>query len=283
MEESLAPTLKSLLGKARRAWSRFEKGEEDGLHDFRVSVRRLHTLLKAFRKSIKGKLPKKQIQGLKAIIAASNRSRDQEVWLAWLEAHKERLEPQAAQTLEREIARLRSRLNALRRRIRFEFRRPFQDLCESLRTHCRLCRVRAGTAKEMVQEYSQEVRRRLSRLESERQKGRIHKARISVKRLRYLLEPLAGAPDLKKAVEDLRSAQGILGQIHDLHVFSAQAIRIAPEELPRLMKEERRSLFETLRKTCLKRCLALCRGLALRAPSIRWRAEEASDPWPPSR
>src|SRR5438552_3866891 len=63
-----------------------------------------------------------------------------------------------------------------------------------------------------------------------RYRGSCSAARIAVKRLRYLLEPLAAErPPLARMLESLKQLQTLLGELHDLHVLGA-ALGVAVAE-----------------------------------------------------
>ncbi len=47
----------------------------------------------------------------------------------------------------------------------------------------------------------------------------LHKARIHIKHLRYLIEPLAALPPMAEAIAVLKSLQTTLGDLHDLYVM----------------------------------------------------------------
>jgi len=72
------------LGEARAACTRLaNESDRDALHDFRVAVRRLRTVLRAFRRELKT-VPKKLERQLRDLTRATSGGRDAEVQLAWL-------------------------------------------------------------------------------------------------------------------------------------------------------------------------------------------------------
>jgi CHAD domain-containing protein len=63
----------------------------------------------------------------------------------------------------------------------------------------------------------------LTRIRGESDVDEVHRARIVVKRLRYLLEPVARRNRRAGAlVRQLKEAQDLLGEHHDMHVLSAE-------------------------------------------------------------
>jgi len=66
------------------------------------------------------------------------------------------------------------------------------------------------------------ARRALDRIEHHTQVALIHRARIKVKRLRYLLEALEHrSPHRSRALKQLRLLQEALGELHDAHEMSS--------------------------------------------------------------
>lgn len=69
---------------------------------------------------------------------------------------------------------------------------------------------------------------RLSAIQTSQDQALAHAARIAGKRLRYLLEPIAGAVDGAGAlVKRLRDLQDTIGEMHDVHVMAADVILAA--------------------------------------------------------
>src|SRR3954466_166851 len=71
------------LDEVRSAYDRFIEGDEDGLHDLRVALRRLRSWLRAFRPEVSDTLRPKTRRRLASLAAATNGARDAEVGLAW--------------------------------------------------------------------------------------------------------------------------------------------------------------------------------------------------------
>ena len=66
-----------------------------------------------------------------------------------------------------------------------------------------------------------------------------HAARISCKRLRYLIEPYKDDPAVDKLVQRLKALQDVLGELHDTHLAMAEAAEL-PEVRARLsIRQER--------------------------------------------
>ena len=73
---------------------------------------------------------------------------------------------------------------------------------------------------EKLRRQSARLRERLLPIASASDQEACHAARIEAKRLRYLLEPVAGyVPAGKRAVRSLKELQDVLGEMHDLEVL----------------------------------------------------------------
>src|SRR5262245_22033311 len=85
-----------LLQEAEEALSRLES-EEDGeaLHDFRVALRRLRSVIRAYKPYLKGSAKKKLRGQLSELADSTNAARDLEVQLEWLTKRAKELEPEA--------------------------------------------------------------------------------------------------------------------------------------------------------------------------------------------
>src|SRR5712691_4551034 len=78
-----------LLADAAQARERLNRpGDAEALHDFRVGLRRVRSVLRAYRPHLKGSTPRKLRRRLKQLAQASGASRDLEVHLAWLAEQK---------------------------------------------------------------------------------------------------------------------------------------------------------------------------------------------------
>ena len=78
-----------LLADAAQARERLNlRGDAEALHDFRVGLRRVRSVLRAYRPHLEGSIPRKLRRRLKQLAQASGASRDLEVHLAWLTEQK---------------------------------------------------------------------------------------------------------------------------------------------------------------------------------------------------
>jgi hypothetical protein len=108
VREGVARVAREYLGDAESALGRLRNARDiEALHDFRVAVRRLRSLLRAYRRWIGRAGGKKVRRRLRDLGQATNAGRDAEVQVAWLEAQRAAL-----------ARRERSGLNWLLRRLR---------------------------------------------------------------------------------------------------------------------------------------------------------------------
>lgn len=205
--------------------------DTEALHDFRVGMRRLRSWLRAYSRDVSDSVGKKAMRRLGALTAVTTDSRDIEVHLQWLKAESVTLKP-----AERVGARwLTTRLRTEQRRADAALREGvgggFPELSARLRKKLSRYAVavwdQAGeerwavTGAALVQDAFLTFRRRITSIEDVDDDERAHRARIAGKRLRYLLEPLAGAIDgVPESVEQLKRAQDLLGSMHDTYVFT---------------------------------------------------------------
>jgi CHAD domain-containing protein len=226
----------SLLADARRASDKLEsatgdKKRDDALHDFRVAVRRLRSWLRAFKSWNGDAVSRKHRRRLREIADATATARDATVHLEWL--HDEHRGMGVRQRIGGRW--LRDRLTNCRTdgmeaalAAATDFSAMSAKLERRLGKFCRdieqeeppsLGAVMAAR----VLEASDELRGRLAAIAHDTDVDEAHRARIAAKRLRYVVEPLAALTiDGQAIVESLKSLQDTLGDLHDVHVFSAE-------------------------------------------------------------
>jgi CHAD domain-containing protein len=203
---------------------------EDALHDFRVAVRRLRSWVRAFRRTLKGSISRKQRRQLGEIFHATASARDAAVHLEWMREQRQSLDAphQSAH------AWIRRRLKASRKAgwtaalsaaKRFQRLRP--RLVSGLNGH--------HHAKErepipstgvligrQLMKSSDELERSLAAIENDSDDRRVHRARIKAKRLRYVAEQVAPmVPESDALLKSLVQLQDMLGELHDVHVLAA--------------------------------------------------------------
>jgi CHAD domain-containing protein len=218
----------SHLDEAAAALPRLdEPGDEEALHDFRVALRRLRTVLRAYG-PLAGEAGRKRVRRrLRRLARITTAGRDAEVQLAWLREREGELSAAERPGWRWLVARLESR-RAEASEGRPVIRRAFAKLERRLRRQLGSYQLTidlergagpagptfgAATAA-AIHEELETLERRLSEA-SPAEPDVLHEARINAKRLRYVLEPVAGDGVL---VERLKDLQDRLGELCDARV-----------------------------------------------------------------
>jgi len=232
------------LDEARAACARLDdRGDPEALHDFRVAVRRLRTLVRAFSDELDNAIPKKLERRVRDLARLTTAGRDAEVQLAWLHEVGGRRGPG--------IAWFRTRLEDRRDRAYDEIRRSvphtFRGLERRLRRRFngalaeparRVSPFAPALARELRAE-SSALRQEFAIARSASDADAVHGARVAVKRMRYLLEPVGegGDASARSLVERLKRLQTALGELHDLQIllreFGEAAAEAAAERVRR--------------------------------------------------
>lgn len=213
----------------RKAWSHYceaAKDDPEALHDLRVELRRLRVWLKLSRDVIQTR--KSTRKRLKALARASSSARDREVMLDLLSLAAE--DPNVGTMAERLMA-----LTGVREPVDGE--RLVFDAKLGLKP-----RPRKDTPP-FAEWFSQQLEQMVDAMGGSLSRGAegAHVARIQIKHLRYLVEPMSepfeqAAPMIK----DLKAAQDHLGDLHDLVVFRSRIPTYAgwliAEDLPEALQ-----------------------------------------------
>ena len=224
-----------LLEAAQTTYERLENPDDpEALHDFRVAVRRLRTHLEAHRGRFGKRRTDKLLDQLAELVSATNATRDHEVQCEWLQNQTRR---KGIPKLQREglglvLQELEANNPAASAElpltpIGLEFAKIGKELTQRRWTSpntgpgtvYRGERLSSATARAILK-HAAALRRQLSKLNSLDDVKATHRARLAVKRLRYLLEPLDQViPGTRKAVHDLKRMQDRLGDLRDLQIL----------------------------------------------------------------
>jgi CHAD domain-containing protein len=234
------------LDQATAAQARLADAEDtEALHDFRVGLRRLRSTLRSYRDLLGKSIGKKLAKRLKALADATGEGRDAEVALAWLDevAQSESPPPPSARPGHRW---LRSRLASVRERayaeIAEKIEEDFEPLAERLRERLSVYRAEvrldATAAPRRFGEIAAaelgrlagQIEQEMAAIDSAEDEEDAHRARITGKRIRYLLEPFAAESSAARAaVRKLKQLQEVLGELHDAHVLERTLAEVASE------------------------------------------------------
>jgi CHAD domain-containing protein len=222
--------LLSLLDEATAAAGRLAAPAPDdsALHDFRVAVRRLRSWLRALdgelAQAARGKVHKR----LRTVQELTGASRDAEVGLLWLTEYGAQLSPAAAeagQLLELELSTARQS-EAPRARGLEVFDKVARALREAAQSHVlRLPTIGVASLRPLAWALVEAVREGLLALGTggvaagPEDAAPLHRARIRIKRLRYLVEPLKPWGEARALLKTLKARQELLGELHDRHAL----------------------------------------------------------------
>jgi CHAD domain-containing protein len=209
--------------RARRAV--LHPGNADSVHDFRVALRRLRSILRAFRPVLP--LPKGLRRRLRRLARATDESRNLEIWQAWVGEHANQLTAGQRAGVHWLQAGLRTRRQGTDARMRSQIATWFNRARAELRQVAagRGPKARAQNATVLVQRTLRTgatvLARHLGQISSMCDREAIHEARIAAKRLRYLLEEIEEElPEAGGILVKLEKLQGTLGEVHDAQVFA---------------------------------------------------------------
>jgi CHAD domain-containing protein/CYTH domain-containing protein len=211
-----------------------DPGDPEGLHDFRVAIRRLRSGLQAYRPEVRSTVRKGTLRRLGRVADATRESRDLQAHLAWLAEQRERLAPDERPGLTWLIGHLEERRRRAWDEMRDEIDGNFPRMAERLNDELVTFRTTihlddspprqsmARVTSKRLADAAGRLQRRLSGVQQFTDEEPIHRARIAAKRLRYLLEPFAeGYDDGPAIVDRLKELQDTFGDVHDVHVFGA--------------------------------------------------------------
>lgn len=200
------------------------------LHDFRVAVRKLRSWLRAFDEDLP-RLGKSNLRRLKACAEATNTKRDHDVQVQWLTREARGPSISCRRGARWLMSRFDGRVEAVRKTKDAAIPRDLEKVVESLSsrlsTYSHPVRASENRGLSLAQAISARLvphtrllMEALDDIETVADQRRCHEARITAKRLRYLLEPAAPCVRGGQAtVEKLRALQSALGGVHDLQIL----------------------------------------------------------------
>jgi CHAD domain-containing protein len=241
------------LGAAADARQRLADGADvEALHDLRVGLRRLRSVLRAYGPHLEDSVGKKLRNKVKTLAAATGAARDSEVQIEWLQVRRGRLNPRHRSGVDWLVAWLQARKESAYAEVRGDVASAFDQLQLTLDRRLRRYTTQLYAADErpagmsevtaqLVAAHAGELLAELAGVQSVADEERAHEARIAAKRLRYLLEPLRKDVDgAAERIATLKDLQELLGALHDIAVLSAelrQALELAATERARDLHE----------------------------------------------
>lgn len=253
-EEGARRLALSYLDQAAEARPRLaDPADAEALHDFRVGLRRLRSCLRAYGAYLEDSVPRKLARRLKKLAAATGPGRDTEVQIEWLRGRSPHLSGHHRSGLSWILGRLEERMRHayedMREEIEEEFGRIEKDLRRRLSVYHAEIRLSeaaprftlAEATAGILRRHVEELESHLARVDDAQDQEESHEARISAKRVRYLLEPLVeDLPETAPVVKRFKALQDLLGELHDAHVLEkelAGAVEDAAAERARKILE----------------------------------------------
>lgn len=219
--------------------------EAEALHGFRLAVRRLRSLLKAYQPWLGGTAGRKVQRSLRRLGRATNEGRDAEVRLAWIARERKALSREERRGSRRVIRRLRAArkkgYGAAKGRVRKDYTRAADRLVRRLDRLEHVGPALAEVIPPLVRRQAAELEVRLAAVRDGEDREGAHGARIAGKRLRYLIEPIAKeSSETRLLLDRLKALHGLLGKINDLYLvmetLDQETRRLARAEARRLRK-----------------------------------------------
>ena len=196
-----------------------QQGGRESLHDFRVSVRRLRSLLRNYRRVLH--IDDTLVEQLRGQQQQTNHARDLEVFVAQLQCHcpdhpqlihLQRQLQEAYSQLREELAQIPPSLLNYSLSKRTNKYATLGELCSHIGTQQLL-----------------RMKREFKALRRGWDEALVHLLRIHGKRLRYLLEPFADTPKVSAALKELRQMQDQLGDYRD-HQLLLQHLKLLGDD-----------------------------------------------------
>jgi CHAD domain-containing protein len=236
--QAAAQYLRHLCKQADAACVRLaDTTDTEALHDFRVAIRRSRSWLRAYHLYLP--LDKPLRRRLRDLARRTNGARDAEVSMGRVQALAGQLNATQKVGLRWMLERLEQERKRAYADILDHIPATWPQLGRDLKHRLHRHKVAASptfsrVAFELSAAAEAELAQRLTAIVGQHDIEAIHQARITAKRLRYLLEPLrSDVPGIRETVARLTALQDALGVLHDDHVLQ-QKLAEATEEAARL-------------------------------------------------
>ena len=227
-EEAVRLIALDFVAQAREAAPRcFVPEDAQGLHDFRVSIRRLRSTLSAWKGLLRGVVKKRDRRTLAGFQKRTGASRDAEVALEWLEEQVDELDAEHRPGYEWVEARFRSAAAAPAGDAHQAVCAEFVEWADGFESRLEDPVPAGGVGLPYPQALAERLEWIAHRLElcvdalgDDRKRGP-HKVRIAGKRLRYLVEPVRAESEVAVSlVERCKRLQDVLGTLNDANVLA---------------------------------------------------------------
>ena len=244
-------------------------GDPDGVHDMRVGVKRLREALRLFRRLLPRRKRVRAMGLVEELNDTLGRGRDLDV----LDGNAQWLLGQAP-AAEEKLAGLREAWQEQRKIAQEDLVKLWRRLRQGERLQAEVARLALATRKRdrplnrlplenyaylTIRARAVQVADRIPRLRKRTDPATLHLLRLSVKRLKYTMEPfLRAVPSLAGAYRVVTEAQEAAGLTHDLDVLEAEVTahlresdslrtRVAQTAL-KVLRERRAELYQVCRE-----------------------------------
>jgi CHAD domain-containing protein len=204
------------------------------LHEFRVALRRLRGVLRAFRPVFEPDLSQKTRRELRRLADSTGECRNLQLQQAWVAAAIRGLAGREKTGARWVLRSIEDRRAAAVAGMRDRLSSWLKDEVPALRRLFRAPKSARGGARRLTtrtvvnrgrRELAEELSSHLAAVHSIRDQAEAHAARIAAKRARYLLQPFAeGVRGAPAAIEQLRRLQDDLGALHDAQVMAGEIL-----------------------------------------------------------
>lgn len=209
-----------------------DRSDREALHDFRVAIRRLRSVVRAYRSQLGGAIRKRDRQDLRKIQRATGSGREAEVALKWLTKQQPSLQPEHLPGLNWLSAMLLDRRRRCSEQLDAEIRASFRSIATKLEGRLAIMRVEQNLLSEeppvsfarcvanLTEAHATDLSMTLGQIANIDDAEKLHRGRISGKRLRYLLEPVRPyVNEAQQVVKQSKGLQDLLGDLNDIHVL----------------------------------------------------------------
>ena len=234
------------LDNARQALLRMDDDDDaEALHDFRVSLRRLRTTLRAHRSDLRPDVRKRDRRNVRRLARSTGAGRDSEVLLEWIDSVRADLAPSEGPMADRLASELRTerdeayakvlaRVEPRFRKLERKLRRPLSALeLPPEPTIPGSARSFAAALEHNLPLYAEELSEAIAAIHTPDDHAAVHVARIRGKHLRYLVEPVAtDFEGVAELVDRLKGLQDALGDLRDAQLLElrVRASDVAEED-----------------------------------------------------
>lgn len=204
--------------------------DDEELHQYRVALRKMHSILHEFHACMDNDIYDLLKLELKSMVSPTNELRDLDVFLANMDAYKAMLQPRHKKSIVTVENRLKKARGKSFEGVKQFVRSPeylgmlsvVNDLTKEDKFYstCSLNPI-DKVLKNLVKERYRTIRKAAGKLTKKDDPMAFHKLRLSVKKLRYLIDTFAHLfkPTVHTRVaKRLKSFQTRLGRLQDIHI-----------------------------------------------------------------